>query len=477
MDLTRDSSKKGFLSPQIMALIGILVGIILGLVYGWLISPVELIDLSIPQLRNDLKIEYLRIAIDSYALNKDASLAITRYDRLGEDAETYLAELEFNSSDQSTNKIQAFRDLVVIQSIGEDSEETSDEKSSLDILKWALLVAIFAAAALVARYFLKKQSPTESTSQVAVSQVQVVPPKYEESIISKDLEKVIEVNKLTKYYGKARGIVDVSLNVYEGEIFGFIGPNGAGKSTTIRLFLSLIYPTSGEAKIFGKDCIKFGPEIRQEIGYLPSEVFYYEGMKVLDLLKYSASFYKRDCSDRIYELAEIMELDLNRKIDDLSYGNKKKVGIVQGLLHQPKLIILDEPTSGLDPLMQQNFFNLIREENQRGATVFFSSHILGEVQKLCNRVAIIKEGSIINIQDIKTLQKDNYKKIRVVAGDINPEMFQIEGVSNLSYENDAVNFFYKGNINRITRIISHRDLIDVSIEEPSLEEIFIHYYE
>ena len=227
---------------------------------------------------------------------------------------------------------------------------------------------------------------------------------------------IIEVNNLTKYYGKARGIIDVSFNVEEGEIYGFIGPNGAGKSTTIRLFCSLIYPTSGEAKIFGKDCIRYGPEIRQEIGYLPSEVFYYDRMKVIDLLKYSASFYNKDCTKRLYELAEVMELDLKRRIDDLSYGNKKKVGIVQGLLHQPKVILLDEPTAGLDPLMQQNFFNLIREENkERGATVFFSSHILGEVQRMCERVAIIKEGRIIRIEDIKTLQKDNYKKDEVLT--------------------------------------------------------------
>ena len=156
---------------------------------------------------------------------------------------------------------------------------------------------------------------------------------------------VIEVNNLTKYYGKALGIEDVSFQVDEGEIFGFIGPNGAGKSTTIRLLLSLIYPSSGNATIFGKDCIQYGPELRQDIGYLPSEVFYYERMKVIDLLKYSASFYQKDCTQRLYELAEIMELDLKRRIDDLSYGNKKKVGIVQGLLHQPKLLFLDEPTS------------------------------------------------------------------------------------------------------------------------------------
>jgi len=290
---------------------------------------------------------------------------------------------------------------------------------------------------------------------------------------------VIEVNHLTKYYGRARarGIVDVSFNVEAGEIFGFIGPNGAGKSTTIRLLLSLIYPSSGEAKIFGKDCIEFGPELRQEIGYLPSEVFYYEGMKVIDLLKYSASFYEKDTTRRMHELAELMELDLKRKIDDLSFGNRKKVGIVQGLLHQPKLIVLDEPTSGLDPLMQQKFFNLIREENARGATVFFSSHILGEVQRLCNRVAIIKEGGIINIQDMRTMQQDNYKKIKIVADGLETAPFSIDGVNNLKQSNGALSFLYKGDINRITRLIGEHEISDLTIEEPTLEEIFMHYYE
>ncbi len=288
---------------------------------------------------------------------------------------------------------------------------------------------------------------------------------------------IIEVNQLTKFYGKAKGIENVSFNVEEGEIFGFIGPNGAGKSTTIRLFLGLIHPTSGGAKIFGKDCIQYGPEIRQEIGYLPSEVFYYDRMKVLELLKYSASFYKKDCSARLLELADIMELDLKRRIDDLSYGNRKKVGIVQGLLHQPKVILLDEPTSGLDPLMQQKFFNLIREENKRGATVFFSSHILGEVQKMCSRVAIIKEGSIINVQDIKSMQNENYKKIKVTASDLDEKMFAVEGVSKLEQHNGTVNFFYRGDINVVLRLISRQEVSDATIEEPTLEEIFLHYYE
>lgn len=288
---------------------------------------------------------------------------------------------------------------------------------------------------------------------------------------------IIEVNNLTKYYGKARGIIDVSFKVEKGEIFGFIGPNGAGKSTTIRLLLSLIYPTSGSATIFGKDCIKYGPELRQDIGYLPSEVFYYERMKVIDLLKYSASFYEKDCTQRMYELAEWMELDLNRRIEDLSYGNKKKVGIVQGLLHQPSLLFLDEPTSGLDPLMQRKFFQLIREENERGVTVFFSSHILGEVQRLCNRVGIIREGSMVEIADIQTLQQNNYKKIRIAANGVDPQFFELDGVTNLETNDHSVRFFFKGDINAIIRKIGEIEVADVAIEEPTLEEIFMHYYE
>ena len=288
---------------------------------------------------------------------------------------------------------------------------------------------------------------------------------------------IIETNKLTKYYGKARGIIDLSFQVEEGEIFGFIGPNGAGKSTTIRLLLSLIYPTGGSAKIFGKDVIKEGPDIRQDIGYLPSEVFYYERMKVIDLLKYSASFYEKATPERMHELAEYMELGLNRRIEDLSYGNKKKVGIVQGLLHSPRLLLLDEPTLGLDPLMQRKFFDLIRQENARGVTVFFSSHILGEVQRLCNRVGIIKEGRIIEISDIRTLQQNNYKRIEVTVRELTPNYFDLPGVTNLEATTGGVRFFFKGDIDAIVARISALDLIDVTIEEPTLEEIFMHYYE
>ena len=270
----------------------------------------------------------------------------------------------------------------------------------------------------------------------------------------------IEINNLSKYYGKNRGVLDIDLTVREGEIFGFIGPNGAGKSTTIRTMLNLISPTKGDIKIFGMDSVKESDKIAQQ------------------LLNYSASFYKKDCSERIRALSELLELDLNRKIEDLSYGNRKKVGIVQGLLHDPKLIILDEPTSGLDPLMQQKFFQLLQEENRKGKTIFFSSHILSEVQKLCHRVAIIKEGEIIKLQDMATLKKETYKRFTIETDhDLKNALEKIEGISDLTISENLHRFIYKGNLNSITSLLSGIKIHDLLIEEPTLEEIFLHYYE
>lgn len=289
---------------------------------------------------------------------------------------------------------------------------------------------------------------------------------------------VIEIKNLTKYYGKARGILDLSFNVEQGEIFGFIGPNGAGKSTTIRTLLALIRPSSGSATIFGKDCIQYAPEIAQEVGYLPSEVFYYDNMRVIDLLKYSASFYKKDCTKRIETIAGIMDLDLTKKIDDLSFGNKKKVGIVQGLLHEPKLIILDEPTSGLDPLMQQKFFDLLLEENKKGATILFSSHILSEVQRMCSRVAIIKDGKLVKLEKISALKDSNTKKFKIeLESDIDKNFFKLPGVNDLDAKGNMISFLFRGNINLVMKKISEVEITNLWIEEPSLEEIFMHYYE
>ncbi|MBP7840383.1 MAG: ABC transporter ATP-binding protein [Acidaminococcaceae bacterium] len=290
------------------------------------------------------------------------------------------------------------------------------------------------------------------------------------------MNAIIETKKLTKSYGKARGIIDIDLKVNEGEILGFIGPNGAGKSTTIRTLLSLIYKTSGEAKIFGLDCHKDKVQILKDVGYLPSEVFYYDNMKAIDLLNYSASFYSgKDCKKRIRELASALELDLNKKIEDMSLGNKKKVGIVQGLLHSPKLIILDEPTSGLDPLMQRTFFELIKEENKRGATILFSSHILSEVQRICDHVAIIKDGRIINTQKISELQENAYKKVSFTSNSpINS--FELAGANDIQINSNNVTFIYKGDCNALLTAVNGQTITNVDISEPSLEEIFMHYY-
>lgn len=291
------------------------------------------------------------------------------------------------------------------------------------------------------------------------------------------MSAIVETKNLTKYYGKARGIIDVSLSIEEGEIFGFIGPNGAGKSTTIRTLLSLIFKTSGEAKIFGLDTEAHKVEILREVGYLPSEVFYYDNMRAIDLFRYSASFYKKDCTARIGELADLLQVNMKQKIEDMSLGNKKKVGIIQGLLHSPRLIILDEPTSGLDPLMQKTFFELIRAENKRGATVLLSSHILGEVQRICDRVAIIKEGRIVSVQSMSEMRENAYKSVSLVfMEDGAAAGFALEGAQNLQVSDWSVSFLYKGGVNPLLAEISKYRLANVDIAEPSLEEIFLHYY-
>ncbi len=285
----------------------------------------------------------------------------------------------------------------------------------------------------------------------------------------------IETNNLCKSYGKARGIIDVNLKIENNEVFGFIGPNGAGKSTTIRTILNFIFPTSGSAKIMGFDCIKESKKIRELIGYLPSEVNYYDDMKIRDLLEYSGKFYNKDCSKRIKELSDIFEVDSSKKINQLSLGNKKKVGIIQALLHEPKLVILDEPTSGLDPLMQKTFFEVLREENKKGATIFFSSHILSEVQEMCNKVAIIKEGKILKTEEISKLRDAQFKKVMV---NFNNEILNINipGAINTIKLGTSVKFLYNGDINALIDNLHKNKIKNLTIEEPSLEEIFMHYY-
>lgn len=288
----------------------------------------------------------------------------------------------------------------------------------------------------------------------------------------------IQTQSLTKYYGKSRGVIDLSFSVEEGETYGFIGPNGAGKSTTIRLFLSLLFPTSGGAEIFGLDVTKEDKKIKQMVGFVPSEVHFYDHMKVKDLLEYSARFYKVSLNGHYQNLVELFEIDLDKKFEELSMGNKKKVAVVQALLHQPRLLILDEPTSGLDPLMQSRFFKLISEENKKGTTVFFSSHILSEVEKLCHRVAIIKEGKIVREDDIAHIKSTQLSRVTIhLTTQTESVLIKTPGVIEKREMLDGVTFLFKGDTRQLLHDLSELPIGRIKIEEPDLEEVFMHYYE
>lgn len=284
---------------------------------------------------------------------------------------------------------------------------------------------------------------------------------------------IISAENLTKFYGKSRGIVDVNLAVGEGDIFGFIGPNGAGKSTTIRTLLGLIAPSSGKAEIFGKDIKTHKLEILSNVGFLPSETMFYSGMRVSEILKLSANLRRKDCTAEAKSLCERLSLDPTRKIDELSLGNRKKVGIVCALQHKPSLYILDEPTSGLDPLMQREFYSLLIERNSDGATVFLSSHILSEVQKYCKHAAVIRDGNILVNDSVEKLGQTGAK--RVILHGVN-KVPELDGQKILSVTDNSVEFLYSGDIRQLTNLLASLPLTDFTVTEPDLEEIFMHYY-
>ena len=283
----------------------------------------------------------------------------------------------------------------------------------------------------------------------------------------------IETNGLTKFYGKSRGIVNLDLTVKEGEFFGFIGPNGAGKSTTIRTLLGLIKPSGGNARIFGKDIISQKESILSEVGYLPSEAVFYPSMRVKDVIKFSADLRKTDCKREAAKLCERLDLDTSKKVDELSFGNRKKVAIVCALQHNPRLLILDEPTGGLDPLMQREFFAILRERNEQGTSIFLSSHVLSEIQRNCNRAAIIREGKIIACNSVEALSDTSAKKV-IIHGDI--DISSLSCVRSIQQNKDSVSFLFSGDLNLLMKVLSQNDIKDISISEPDLEEIFLHYY-
>jgi ABC-2 type transport system ATP-binding protein len=287
----------------------------------------------------------------------------------------------------------------------------------------------------------------------------------------------IEIHGLSKFYGKHRGIEDLDLSISKGEVFGFIGPNGAGKSTAIRTLLGLLIPSSGSAKIMGHDVAIDGVEARRKVGYLPSEVDYYPEMSARELLEYHAGLCElTNAERRIEELAEYFELALDRPIDDLSYGNKKKCAIIQAVLHEPEVLILDEPTGGLDPLMQNRFFELLEALNKQGVTIFFSSHVLSEVQRMCDRAAIIREGKIIAVEDISTLLAKQMKKVRMMLKS-EVELLLPEGAKNHHFTGMKHHFDYVGPTSELIQWLGDQNLADVVLTEPDLESIFMNYYE
>ncbi len=284
---------------------------------------------------------------------------------------------------------------------------------------------------------------------------------------------IIETRDLTKYYGKARGITELNLKVEEGEFFGFIGPNGAGKSTLIRTLLGLIKPTSGEAKVMGKP-LSLSREYLEEIGYLPSETTFYGDMKVSELISYSAKLRKKDCEKEAKALCERLELDTKKRIDQLSLGNRKKVGIVCAMQGNPQIYLMDEPTSGLDPLIQKEFFDLLHERQKEGATIFFSSHVLSEVQHNCTRAAIIREGRLVAEGSIQSLSGSNTKNITLHGINYIPDDISAKSVVKMQ---DGISFLYQGDIRQLLSKVSMLPITDMTINEPELEDVFMHYYE
>lgn len=284
---------------------------------------------------------------------------------------------------------------------------------------------------------------------------------------------VIETKKLTKYYGKSRGIIDLDLTIQEGDIYGFIGPNGAGKSTTIRSLLGLIKPTSGTGSVLGYDCVKEKTRILARIGYMPSEAMFYSRMRVGEVITYSASLHRQDCRQEAQRLCERFALDTKKKIEELSLGNRKKVSIICAMQHKPDLYILDEPTSGLDPLMQHEFFELIHERNKEGATVFLSSHVLSEIARHCNNAAIIKDGRLVTADAVEELTRTSARKVILQGVDCVPK---IKGVKDVMTGKGMVSFLYRGKMQELILGLQGMQISDLTISEPDLEEIFMHYY-
>lgn len=289
------------------------------------------------------------------------------------------------------------------------------------------------------------------------------------------MKAALEIKNLAKYYGDILGVKNLNLELEKGEIFGFIGPNGAGKSTTLRCIMNLINKSQGEIYINGILFDKDNTSLKEIVGYLPSEINLYEDLTVQEILNYHQSFYKKDLSKNRNKLVKLFKLDENKKIENLSLGNLKKLGIVLALMHEPEILILDEPTSGLDPIMQQTFYNLLLEEKKKGTTILYSTHVLNEVAKICDRVGIIKEGNLLKIESIENLHKLNLFYVTIISEEVNKIIKELK-LNKYEINNNLIKFRNTIDINILIKALSKFKINKLLIEEASLEDIFLHYY-
>jgi len=292
------------------------------------------------------------------------------------------------------------------------------------------------------------------------------------------MEPVTRLERLTKYYGTQRGVVDLDLEVRPGEIFGYLGPNGAGKTTTIRMLLDLLRPTSGTVTVLGLDARTDSIGIRRRVGYMPGDPVLYGNLTGKESLTYAA-YVRGDVDWRMVDsLADRLECDLTRRIDTLSHGNRQKIVVIQAFMHEPELLILDEPTNGLDPLMQEEFQSIVREVKAEGRTVFLSSHILPEVEELCDRVGIIRAGHIVAVEDVGTLKAMRLRSLEIeFGGPVRPEDFtDLEGVQNMKVEERSLRCDIVGSLDPLVKVAARYEVLNVTTQDPSLEEIFLAYY-
>ena len=291
-------------------------------------------------------------------------------------------------------------------------------------------------------------------------------------------EPAIRLEKLTKFYGSQRGVIDVDLEVMPGEIFGYLGPNGAGKSTTIRILLDLIRPTSGSLKVMGLDAQADAIGVRRRVGYMPSDAGLYGSLTGREYLTHAASLRGGVDWREVERLAERLSCDLSRRIDTLSHGNRQKVVVIQAFMHKPDVLVLDEPTQGLDPLMQEEFKSLLLEAREEGRTVFLSSHVLPEVEEICNRVGIIREGRIVAVEDVATLRGRRVRSIEIeFGGPVPPGDFEdLSGVRNMNVSDSFLRCDIEGSLAQLFKAAGRYEIVNVTTREPSLEEAFLAYY-